>query len=111
MNFDRGTVKANSLHFNFDDALYLKRLEHTLQHAILAPSIHAYINCMPIPVFFRQCSPLAAVFGDIQYRINQLEITHAYISTLAWKVFFNLFVLLLCYFHALIITRAILFVN
>lgn len=111
MNFNCGAVKANSFHFYSDDALYLKRLEHTLQHAVFAPSIHAYINCMPIPVFFRQCSPLAAVFGDIQYRINQLEITHAHISTLAWKVFFNLFILLLCYFHVPIITLVIMLVN
>ena len=42
---------------------------------------------MPIPITSRQCLPFAAVFRDIQNRIHQSEITHAYISVLMRQMF------------------------
>ena len=41
----------DAFHLNFDDALFLKCLEHMLQHAVFVPPIHTYINCIQFPYF------------------------------------------------------------
>lgn len=48
----------------------------------------------------RQCSPLAAIFRDIQNRIYQLEIVHTYICTLSRQIGINPLKLFLVYFLA-----------
>ena len=100
MHFDAGTVQAYRLHSNTDNILLLKTFEKSLQDTVFTPAIHARINRMPIPIGFRQCPPLASVFRDIQNRIHQLEIAHAYISALARQIFRNLFILFFIEFHA-----------
>ena len=104
-DFHRSTVKAYRFYLDSDDASELQSFKNSLQNTVFTPSVHAYIYSMPILVFFRQCSPFAAVFRNIQYRIDQLEITHTYISTLARKIFFDLFILLLCNIHDDILSR------
>ena len=104
MNLDRRAVKAYHLHIDLDDSLRLKRGRHSAEHSILAPSVHANIDCMPISISFRQCPPLAAVFRDIQDRIYQLKIAHADVSALSREIFRYLFVLLLRNLHDSIIS-------
>ena len=77
--------------------LRLKRGKHSAEHSVLAPSVHANIDRVPISIGFRQRPPLAAVFRDIQDRIDQLKIAHADVSALSRKIFRYLFVLLLRY--------------
>ena len=104
MNFNRCAVQTDRFDLYLDNVFDLQRLEHALQNAIFTPPVHAYIDCMPIPIGFRQCPPFATVFRDIQYRIDQLEITHTHILALTGQVFFDSFILLLCDFHIPIIT-------
>jgi len=66
---------------------------------------------MPVSVGFRQCSPLAAVFRNIQYRVDHLEIGDTDISSLDRKVFFNPLVLLKRDFHGFIIPQSGRFVK
>ena len=103
MNLDRRAVKAYHLYIDLDDPLRLKRGKHSAEHSVFAPSVHANIDCMPISIAFRQCPPLAAVFRDIQDRIDQLKIAHADVSALSREILRYLFVLLLCYLHDSII--------
>ena len=103
MNFDRRAVKAYYLYVDLDDSLRLKRGKHSAEHSIFAPSVHANIDCMPISIAFRQCPPLAAVFRDIQDRIDQLKIAHADVSALSREILCYLFILLLRYLHDSII--------
>ena len=103
MNLDRRAVKAYHLYIDLDDSLRLKRGKHSAEHSVFAPPVHANIDCMPISIAFRQCPPLAAVFRDIQYRIDQLKIAHADVSTLSREILRYLFVLLLRYLHVSII--------
>ncbi len=69
---------------------------------ILAPPVHANVNCMPTPAGFRQCPPFAAVLRNIQNRIDQidqLEVSHIDVPSLHRKIFFYLLVLLLRDLH------------
>ena len=104
MNLDSRAVKAYYLYIDLDDSLRLKRGKHLAEHSVLAPSVHANIDRMPISIGFRQCPPFAAVFCDIQDRIDQLKIAHAHVSALSRKILRYLFVLLLRYLHASIIS-------
>ena len=103
MNLDSRAVKAYHLYIDLDDSLRLKRGKHSAEHSVLAPPVHANVDCMPIPIGFRQRPPLAAVFRDIQDRIDQLKIAHADVSALSREIFRYLFVLLLRYLHDSII--------
>lgn len=87
MNLDRRAVKAYYLYIDLDDSLRLKRSKHSAEHSVLAPSVHANIDRMPISIGFRQRPPLAAVFRDIQDRIDQLKIAHADVSALSREIF------------------------
>ncbi len=66
---------------------------------------------MLISIGFRQRPPLAAVFRDIQDRIDQLEIRHADVPSLCQKIFCNLLILLLCDLHDFIMSGSSLVVN
>ena len=103
MNLDSRAVKTYYLYIDLDDSLRLKRGKHSAEHPVLAPPVHANIDCMPISIGFRQCPPLAAVFRDIQYRIDQLKIAHADVSALFRKILRYLLVLLLRYLNDSII--------
>ena len=104
MNLDRRAVKAYYLYIDLDDSLRLKRCKHSAEHSVLAPSVHANVDRMPISIGFRQRPPFAAVFRDIQDRIDQLKIAHADVSALSREIFRYLFVLLLRNLHGSIIS-------
>ena len=99
MNLDRRAVKAYYLYIDLDDSLRLKCGKYSAEHSVLAPSVHANIDRMPIAIGFRQRPPLAAVFRDIQDRIDQLKIAHADVSALSREMLRYLFILLLRYLH------------
>ena len=103
MDLDRCAVKAHNFHVDLDDSFCLQGGKYPAENPVFAPSVHAYIDCMPIPIAFRQCPPLAAVFRDIQDRIDQLEIRHADVASLSWKILRYLLILLLCDLHDFII--------
>ena len=74
MNLDSRAVKAYHLHIGLDDSLRLQCGKHSAEHSVLAPPVHANVDCMPISIGFRQRPPFAAVFRDIQDRIDQLNV-------------------------------------
>ena len=82
MNFNASTVKTHCFQLDLDDIFPLQSFKKTLKNSIFTPAIHTNINCMPISITFRQCPPFTGVFRDIQDRIHQLEIAHAYIPAL-----------------------------
>lgn len=104
MNLDRRAVKAYYLYIDLDDSLRLKRCKHSAEHSVLAPPVHANVDRMPISIGFRQRPPLAAVFCDIQDRIDQLKIAHADVSALSREILRYLLVLFLCNLHDSIIS-------
>ena len=84
MYLDRCAVQTYNINVDSDDAFRLQCRKYSRQNTVLAPSVHADVYRMPIPIGFRQCSPFAAVFRDIQYRIDQLKVRHADVPTLRW---------------------------
>ena len=104
MNLDRRAVKAYYLYIDLDDSLRLKRGKHSAEHSVLAPSVHANVDRMPISIGVRQRPPFAAVFRDIQDRIDQLKIAHADVSALSREILRYLLVLFLCNLHDSIIS-------
>ena len=103
MNLNRRTVKAHYFHVDLNDTFCLQGGKYPAKNPVLAPPVHANIDCMPISIVFRQCPPLAAVLRDIQDRIDQLEIRHADVASLRWKILRDLLILLLCDLHDFII--------
>ena len=97
--FNTCAVKTHSFQLDFNNVFPLQPFKKTLKNSIFAPAIHSNINCMPIPVTFRQCPPFTAVFRDIQDRIYQLEVAHAHIPALTRQIFFDFLVLFLRNFH------------
>ena len=111
MHLHRSTVQTNNFNIYLDDPFCLQGCKDAFQHTVFTPSVHARIDCMPVSVGFRQCSPLAAVFRNIQYRVDHLEIGDTDISSLDRKVFFNPLVLLKRDFHGFIIPQSGRFVK
>ena len=95
----RRAVKAYHVNIDAYDTLCLQGCKHPAKDSVLAPTIHADIDCMPVTIVFRQCSPFAAVFRNIQDRVDQLEIGYADVPSLHRKIFCYLVVLLLCDLH------------
>ena len=104
MNLDSRAIKAYYLYIDLDDSLRMKRSKHSAEHSDLATTLQANKQQMPISIGFRQRPPLAAVFRDIQDRIDQLKIAHADVSALSREILRYLFILLLRYLHGSIIS-------
>ena len=104
MSLDSRAVKTYYLYIDLDDSLRLQCGKHSAEHSVLAPPVHANVDCMPISIGFRQRPPFAAVFRDIQDRIDQLKIAHADVSTLSREILRYLFILLLRYLYGSIIS-------
>jgi len=103
MHLHGSAVQTNNFNIYLDDPFRLQGCKDAFQHTVFTPSVHAHIDCMPVSVGFRQSSPLAAVFRNIQYRVDHLEIGDADVSSLDRKVFFDSLVLLKRDFHSFII--------
>ena len=72
MHLDDGAVQGNGLNLDADDLFFLQLGEEAIQDAGFGPAIHAGIDGVPIPKPFRQTSPLAAMLGDEQDRVEDL---------------------------------------
>ena len=103
MHFDCCAVQANGFHSYIDDSLKLQGFEKPLQHAVFTPSVHAHINSVPVSESLWQSSPFTAIFSYIEDGVNQLEIAHANVPSLARQVGRDGFKLFFCEFHACII--------
>ena len=85
MDFDGGGIQAHGFDADAHDLLPLQLLEDLIEHAALGPATHAGVDGMPISEAFRQSAPLAAVLGDIEQRIQQLQVVQLHIAALAGK--------------------------
>lgn len=88
-----------------DNSFRLQSSKDAFQHTVFPPSVHANIDCMPVSVEFRQCSPLAAVLRNIQYSIDHLEIVYFDIPYLDRTDFFDFLLLLKRDFNSFIIPQ------
>jgi len=83
MHFDGGRVQFHGLDLDAQDLLSLQLFKDVIQHAILGPAIHARVDGVPVTKALRQAAPLAALLGDVQQRVEHLQVRDAYIAALA----------------------------
>jgi hypothetical protein len=93
MDFDGGGIQAHGLDANAHDLLALQLFEDLIEYAVLGPAVHAGVDGMPISEAFRQSAPLAAVLGDIEQRVQQLQVMQLHIAALPRKTGGNTLVL------------------
>src|SRR5271165_4293140 len=85
MDFDRGGIQAHGLDADAHDLLALQLLENLIEHAALGPAIHTGVDGMPSSEAFGQSAPFAAMLGDIEQGVQQLQVVDLNIATLAGK--------------------------
>ena len=99
MDLDDGAIHRHGLELDTHNLLALQVFEHLVQHTVLRPAVHAGVNGVPIAKSWRQSSPFAAVFGDIQDGIEHLPVRNAYIAALDREMWRDAFVLRMGEFH------------
>ncbi len=99
MDFDGGGIQAHGFDADAHDLLALQLLEDLIQYAALGPAIHAGVDGMPISEAFGQSTPLAAVLGDIEQGVQQLQVVELHVAALAGKTGGNTLALRLCDLH------------
>ena len=100
MDFDGGRIQAHGLDADAHDLLALQLLEDVIQHPALGPAIHAGVDGMPISEALGQAAPLAAVLGDIEQSVQQLQVVELHVAALAGKTGGNTLVLRFGDLHA-----------
>ena len=99
MYLHRSRVQGERFDVNPHKLIHLKFLEDSCQHAIFCPAVHARVDGMPAAKTLGEAAPLAAMLGDIQDRVEHLQIRQLHVSTLHWQALFDVRVLLLSEFH------------
>ena len=83
MHLHDGGVHFDGLDLDAHDLLALQQFEDLVQHAALGPAIHAGVDGVPGAETLGQSAPLAAMLGDVQQRIEELQIGHPHVAALA----------------------------
>ena len=83
MDLDDGAVQRHRLQLDADQLGALQVFEDPVEHPVLGPTIHTGVDRVPVPKALRQPSPLAPLLGDVQDRVEHLQIGHADIATLS----------------------------
>ena len=89
MDFDRGAVQTHIFHVNGQDLFRLETGKDPVQDPGLAPAVHPGVDGMPIAKVFGQTPPFAAMLDHVQQRIEQLQIGHPDVATLARQAIGN----------------------
>ena len=85
MNLDARAVEAHRFDLDAHDLLALQVLEHAVENAFLRPAVHARVYGVPTAKALGQSAPLAAVLGNVQDRVEHLEVRDAYVTALFGK--------------------------
>ena len=89
MDFDGRAVQTHVFNVNGQDLLFLEPGKDAIQDAGFAPAIHSRVDGMPIAEMLWQTTPFAAMLNDIQQRVEQFQIGHADVASLAWQAIGN----------------------
>jgi hypothetical protein len=82
MHLDRGRVERKRLDLDANDLLHLQLLEQSIQNAVLRPAIHSRVDRVPAAESLRKTPPFASLLGNIQYRVQHLQVAQLHVSTL-----------------------------
>ena len=82
MDFHDGTVQRHGFELHMEDLSLLQLGKDAIQHAALRPPVHARIDGVPVAEPLGEATPLAALLGDIQDRVQDLQIVERDIAAL-----------------------------
>jgi len=99
MHLDRSRIQGHRFELDPNDLLHLQLLEDTVQNAALGPPAHPHINGVPTAKPLRQATPLAALLGHIQHRIQHLQIAQTDVPPLHRQRILDPFLLRFAYLH------------
>ena len=105
MNLDDDAVQGHGLQLAARDLLPLQLLENPVEHPIFRPSVHAYVNGVPVAQPGQQPTPLAALFGDVQHGIEHLQVRKPNVAALHREVRGNAGIFRFCDLHPWMTTR------
>lgn len=83
MYLDNRTIERKHLDPDTNDLGTLQFDRYAIQYPAFRPAVQPRINRMPLPKPLWQTTPLAAMLGNMENRIQQLEIRHADVAALA----------------------------
>ncbi len=106
VNLDRGAVEAEAFDPNPDQPVFLQSREQPVKHTRLRPTAQAGADRVPASEPGRQGPSLAAVFGDMEHRIDHRQVADPHIPALRRQTRPDQIVLRFAYlFHFKRITR------
>ena len=94
MHFHRRRIQTEGFDLEAQNLLLLQLGEHLIQDTFLGPTIHPYIDTVPIAVTLGQSAPLTSVFRHVQDRIQQDQVVMPHVAALHRQAILNSFVLL-----------------
>jgi hypothetical protein len=100
MHFDYGAVQSHGFDLDTDDLIVLQLCEHSIQHPILGPPIHAGVDGVPLAESLWKATPFAALLGDVQDGVQHLQVGQRYVAALNRQTMLDQAVLRFADFHA-----------
>ena len=100
VGLDHSAVYRYRFEFDAHDLLPLEVFKHPVEHPILRPAIHPGVDGMPVAESGRQPPPLTALIGDIQDRVEYLQVRQFDVAALNGQDRCDAFVLSFCNLHA-----------
>ena len=104
---DDGAVETDGLDAGPHELLTLQLREQAIQHAGLRPAVDAGVDRVPVAEAFGQRPPLAAVFRNVQDRVDDIEVADRDVAALYRQDRLNALELLGGNFHASSISRSV----
>ena len=80
-----GAVDSQGLDLDVDDLFFLQRREDAIKHPRLRPAVHARVHGVPPAEPLRHAAPLASVLGDVQDRVQDIQVRDRYVPALLRK--------------------------
>jgi hypothetical protein len=99
MDFDKSTVQRDGFELHADDLSLVQLGKDAIQHPALRPPIHARIDRVPVPEPLGEATPFAALLGDVQDRVEYLQIGERDVAALRRQASLDVTILSLGEFH------------
>ena len=99
MDRDDRTVQRHGFELHAEDLRLLQLGKDALQYPVFRPPVQARIDRVPVPELLGQTAPFAAVFGDVQDGIENLQVVERDVATLGRQASLDVPILSLGEFH------------
>lgn len=104
MNLHDRAIQRYRFNPNADNLRALQFRKHSVQYAIARPAVHPRVDRVPAAETWRQTAPFTSVLGNIEDRVEHLQVRQAHVALLSRQALFDLFELGFGDFHLRSIT-------